>query len=272
MSLVEEDGRTEYDAAQEAGVRIATLAQEIHTVAPGGIPFLVVPTDCHAQSLEAYLPQPQRLQAAPTFLDVASFIAYVERFKVDDTLIFADRQSATLKAELDYHGPAAPTFRDHTALLTLKLSEEWQAWKGADRRWFGQVELAELLEDRAVDIVEPDSATILEAVSKLKLAKAVNFEKAIDLTNGGVNLVYSENVSEKGQMKLPTEFRLALRPYEHCDPVAVRVRLRYRLDEGKVKFQYRLDRPDLLIEAAFRAVVEQVSAGTGLLTLHGAAK
>lgn len=269
MSLTEVTERTEADAALEAGERLAALAQKPQNV--GGVPFLIVPAGMAPVSLEAYLPAPARLKAAVTFPDLKSFIAYVNRFKTEHSVLFAEQGGSKIQAILDYHAPEAAAWCGHTATLSLKQGDEWKEWIGKNRRSFGQTELAEFLEERELDIREPDSASILEVVKAFKVSKDVVFEKAINLDNGSVKLNYSDQTRERGSVSLPLVWTLGLRPFEHCELVPIQAKLRYRLEDGKVTFAYRLQRAEDVAEAAFRQVVSACAEGTGLLTLYGSA-
>lgn len=274
MSLkdAELESRTECDAALEAGQRIAALAQPVQRVGETGTPFLVVPQGFGLHDLSAWLPKPLRTKAAPVFPDQGSFAAYVNRFKTADSVLFADQDGAKVLAILDYHGPAEAAHGEHTATLVLKLSEEWQAWTQRNRRQLGQAELADFLEERALDIREPSGGRIVDVVRNLRLKKNVVFEKVLSEENGSVDFRYVEDVKETGSLRIPLEWTLALRPYDHCEPVAVPVKVRYRLEDGKVRFEYRLTRPDLITETAFRQVVEKAREATALPTYYGKPK
>ena len=267
--------RTEADAALEAGKRIGTLETrcDVFYVDPKGPPVALIPQLRTLADLSPYLPKPMRIQQAVTFPDQRSFAEYVNRFRDDRSLIFAKFDKGEFQAILDYHQAGDPSTGaenlDHTATLRLQQSEEWKAWHAKNRTGFGQSELAEFLEERRADIREPDAATILDAVRDLKLKNDVVYEKAVNDVSGSVTLNYVENVTERGSVTLPTVWRILLRPYRHCDPVLAEVRLRYRLREGKVTFEYRITRPDLILEAAFNTVAEKIAAETELLVLHG---
>lgn len=271
---------TETAAALEAGKQLATLGQEIRRLDEGA-PF-VLGRDGQPVSLEAFLERPLRIQQRVSFLDVASFVDYVQRYKPDEevhdkransesAVLFADADAGTVTAYLDYHGPL-PAHLEHTATLVLRRSEEWQAWTSRNGQQMGQDALAEFLEERVLDIREPESASVLEAVRNLKLSRNSRYERTTDLTNGNVQLHYVDETQNPGKYTLPSELTLALRVWEHGEYYEARAQLRYRLREDKLWFQYKLQRPDLIQRDAFRQILETVEAGTGIRPLIGSVR
>lgn len=272
MSLIDEDGedRTGVDAAISAGVRIATAEQQPRLLAEGGAPF-VLSADGQPVSLEAFLPQPLHVAGNFETTAVPSFIAYVQRFVTAGTLLTASLDGTpTVIAALDYHEKAGePRPGKHSAQLALKQSPEWIAWTAVDGRGMLQQALAVFLEEQSVVVKEPAAAAVLEAVLNLDLHKGAQFKSARNLDNGTVQFAYVEEISGAGQMTLPTRLTITLRPFKRAEPVEVQVRLRYKLTDDKIVFTLKLDRPDLIIEAAFEAVLKQIQEATSLPVLWG---
>lgn len=186
------------DAATSAAVAADLVARHIkpelvEVVAPDGsvrAPLLVLPSGLKAHAvkdyLAAYRTAPERREGTARLVELASFIDHVNRFKDDDSALFAwpDDTGPTLTAVLDYHrrnlnalttrrlsaeGEAgsvldvertdgAPRFGRHRALYPFPLSEEWRAWAEKDGEPMGQAEFATWLEDRIVDVTDPGAA------------------------------------------------------------------------------------------------------------------
>lgn len=257
--------QTEYEAAFAAG------AASCHVFEKGGsAPLVVVPAGYELQNLETYLPAPKQIRQTVNLNDVRSFIGYVNRFK-DNSAVFVDMEKLKAVAVLDYHEPNYPAWGSHKATLTLKHSAEWQAWKNKDRQTFGQVQFAEFLEDNQIDIVEPDGATVLEAAMHLEAKKTVKFTSGTNLANGAAQLVYEEAIEGKGRgnIVIPTRFKLGIAIFEGGLPVQIDARLRYRIIDDKLTFTYILERPADLLRTAFNIVVQQIADETGIIPLAG---
>lgn len=111
-------------------------------------------------------PQPKRRAGTAKVTDLASFIALANRFKADNSAIFADANLAapSLTAVIDYH-PAGGDNKDarfchHAVHYPFPLSKEWLAWTGADGKVMTQSDFAAFIEDRIADVVAPDPSLI----------------------------------------------------------------------------------------------------------------
>lgn len=270
----EECIRTEYDAAYDQGRTAGLMAAGARAVREGGVPFVVLPEGHKIESLEKFLDRPLTRKATATFPDLGSFLAYLEQFWTETTLLTADPQGNRVTAILDYHAGGAAGLAGHcghTATLALRHSPEWTAWTALNGRNISQLQFAEHLEEHIGEVVEPDGAVLLEVAKHLEAKRTVSFSSGRDLTNGAVQFHYDEAVEGrgKGTVTIPTEFVLGLAPYEHGEPRRVDARLRWRLNEDKLSFQIRLTRPDLVLQAAFDEILQAIQEQAGLRPLLG---
>lgn len=276
------DAVTEFAAAHAAGRELGEANRAILWVGANDdtTPFMVLQDPDGGQkveNLERFLKPPSDWYArrgAGQFADVASFCAYVQRFRTPEVLLTADPHGHCLAAQLDYHQAGEKGIAGlvlHTAKLTLRGDPAWKAWNDIDGRSIGQVGFAEFLEDHLREIAEPDGAAVLEAASNLQAKKNVEFESGINLTNGAVQLRFLETVESKGKgmLTVPDHFVLSLPVYEFGDPVRLDVRLRWRIQEQKLSFVVKLDRPDLAQKEAFAAVMAAVEGQLGFKPLLG---
>lgn len=264
---------------------IETLARLAREGAPlfearnGGLEFAIVPDGSHIASLKEYqYPhglRPDRIIAAPKFQDATSFISYVNTFKDHRTRILADATTLTFRAQIDYHGHGAdmqPEFLSHQATLPLKLSEEWKLWIGLNDRLVPQAEFAEFLEDNRADIIEPNSATMLEIAQDLQAHSEVNFASKINRRSGAAVLSYEETINTKmstGSVTVPETFTINIPVFFGESPIEITARLRFRIGEGKLKFQYKLYRPVEVISKAFDAARGWIAGATEMEVLLG---
>ena len=149
-------------------------------------------------------------------------------------------------------------------MLQLTTTVPWQRWTAVDGKAISQVELAELVEDRIVDIAEPAGADLLELAQSLQATKSVEFRSDQRLANGAVNLKFVENIEASagrdGSMVIPTKITLVVAPFQGADPVPVQVRFRYRLVAGKLSFVLIIDQRDEVIRRALDAEASRVEA------------
>ena len=211
-----------------------------------------------------------------TAFDAESFAAYVNRFKLgggkdegECTTIFSDPNKYKLKAVIDYHVDQQPDRCAHTVQFDVPVSEQWRRWSAIDGRPLGQGEFAEFIEENALDIVDPPSATFLDLVTNLQSKKKVTFESGVRLQDGANQLVYAEEIETKGRgtMVVPSEFHIGVPIFHNAEAYKVRALLRYRISEGAVVFIVKLHRKLFLEQTAFEDVTGEILEKTGLPVL-----
>lgn len=210
--------------------------------------------------------RPTRKAGTATLADATSFIEYVKKHELaTETEIFADLEKASVAAVINSHASDEAGWGDHRATLVLAYTPAWQAWTKSDRKMLGQVEFAEHIEDRVVDIVRPSGAEMLELAQTFQAKTKVSFESSKRLASGEQQLQYVEestaSAGRKGDITIPDTFDLGLAPYVGGAPFKVTARLRYRMTEGTLRLGYFLDRPEDVLRAAFEAVVESIAQG-----------
>ena len=134
-----------------------------------------------------------------------------------------------------------------------------------------QVAFAEFIEANFPDIhsadgAGPSGADLLEVATNFKATGKVNFASGTRLQNGTVNFTYQEEINgsagPKGDIKVPETFFIAVAVFEGGSPYKVEAKLRYRLKDGKLALWFELIRDHKVLEAAFKDVWDQISAGT----------
>jgi uncharacterized protein YfdQ (DUF2303 family) len=260
--------------AREAGV--AQTNEKVHyLLAPEGSTLISLKDQQYPHGIP-----PERVIANLNMQDAASFCSYVNSFKDDRTRLFADTTLSALGflAIIDYHPAAASTdagaaqFLSHRAKFALRHSEEWKLWSGLDGKLVPQDQFAEFLEDNRSDIVTPDSATMLEVAKDLQANSSVNFASKINSQNGSATLRFDEQIDTKvtsGQIIMPESFTISVPVFFGEAPIEITARLRFRISEGKLKFQYKLYRPVEVISRAFDVARAAIASATTLEVLLG---
>lgn len=266
-------------ATTEAGA-IAALADRAATpVALNDILLGVqVPDgdDFRVLDLERFRDEPDCKRGCFVVTDPDSLVAYAKRHRTPQTQLWGDRAAGRLVAIFDDH-PAGDNVRAgwgrHRAELHLARSVEWVAWTGRSGRAMTQVDFAELVEERAQDIVEPTGAEMLEIAQSLHATKSAAFRSDTRLSNGETRLVYEETLDaragQRGDLVVPTRFALALRVWEGTQPYRVEARFRYRLNDGRLSIAFILDRLDDVVREAFGELAADVARDVGAPLFHG---
>lgn len=190
-----------------------------------------------------------------------AFLAYFTTYALMRSAIFADPRTGALTGIIDYHAdPDDPAWGDHRVTFKPVPSPEWTAW-AKNQHAMGQFEFCEFIEDRLADIVEPDGASMLEAVANLKAQRKVEFASKVDNHSGSVVFSFSSETKGKGQVQLPEAFKIGVPPFEGSDRFEIEARLRYRIsDEGGLTIWYSLVRPDDAVREVVNEMIERVRA------------
>lgn len=234
--------------------------------------FTVVPKDYRIEDLERFLPRPLRIKEAVTLHDTNSFIAYVNNFKLPVSRIFFDTVEEEFVAVLDYHEAETAGWCGHTAVFKPRRSVEFETWMGSNRKQFTQVDFARFLEENLPDVVEPNSAELLQVALTFEAKKSVEFASGVRLANGQIQFAYDEIVrgtAQKGTIEIPESFVLGIPIHVNGPAYRISVRLRWRLQEGKLVFWYEVVRPHRYIEDALKEIRERVGVETTMGILAG---
>lgn len=240
------------------------------TVAEGGVPFAIVPEGVALTDVEKLLPAPTRTRATVQVFDVESFANYLSTHGEGRTEVFASVSKATITGVLDANKPDAPSWEDHKAVLAMQLSDDWKAWAAIDGKPLSQTAFAEFLEDHAVNVQVPEAARVIEIVTAFENTRTANFKSVVNIHSGLTQFKYSETEGEgqrQGEMSVPRELTLGIKPFKGVDSWAVGAKLRYRVNDGKLTFTVLLDRPQEVLEAAFRKVVIKVEEKTNEIAI-----
>ena len=225
--------------------------------------FAVVPKEYGIKSLEESV----------LLYDTDSFIGYVNGFKLPGlSRIFFNSEQEQFVAVLDYHETETPGWCDHTATFRPRRSVEFETWMGANRKQMTQVDFARFLEENMPDVVEPNSAELLQVALTFEAKKTVDFSSGVRLNNGQIQFQFDEVVrgaSQKGTIEIPEQFVLGIPIHMNGPAYRIPVRLRWRLQEAKLIFWYEIVRPHRFIEDALKEIRERVSKETAVPLLAG---
>lgn len=280
--------------------------------ADGSPRVLVLPRGMEARSIKAlvdeYRDRPERRVGTATLGDLESFIAWVNRFKDNNSAVFVDRspEKPSITAIIDYHeagteADADPRFCKHRGVYRFPLSEPWKAWAAIDGKALSHADFAAWLEDRIGDVIAPPAhlagedslseadlkliellktlggqfvgpSRLLDLSRGLKLTEEARFTSVQNLTSGEVELAYqNEHREEAGApLKVPSIFLLGIPVFDRGPIYRIPVRLRYRLAGSKLTWFVVRHRPQLSFDDALNEDVEEVRSQCDLPVFSGA--
>lgn len=267
------------DQTTEAGT-IAELAVKAkgspEVITAAGRTYVITPHDVavkditNQNDLDALVPT--RIRQGVTLQTVDSLVDYVDRFKTDDTILFANINTSSISALIDYHAPDHSAHVDHKATMSLPFSEEWQTWKAIDGKLMDQLAFARFIEENAVDVVAPTGADLLEVCRDLQAVRKVDFRKAVRTNTDNENFEYSDETTAKsGGVEVPSKFELRLPVYFGGETVALGAFLRWKLEEGSLKLGVALHRAEHVRQAVFKQIVTEAGARTERPVVFGTA-
>ncbi|MFJ2183411.1 DUF2303 family protein [Streptomyces anulatus] len=266
-----------YDAAMpsdlngtQAVVDVAMRAAQPHQLDPGFIYTIVTPGG-GVQKVDLTGPEhtgiPARKSGTTLVRDVDSFLAYFDKHSDESTEVYADVESRTITAVLDAHTANNARWSGHRLELRLRATSAWRAWTSMDGQLVPQGQFAEFIEDNLVDLVEPDSATMLELAESFEATTSAEFQSSQRLDSGQRRFSFVEDVQakagHKGEITIPATLTLALRPFEGCEAYRVIARFRYRLDrqKGELRLGFKIERPEDILTSAFEDIRALVDDG-----------
>lgn len=222
---------------------------------------LVLPEGKSIHSLkefvDEYLEAPERKQGTAAFTQLDSLIAYINRHKSEQSVVFVDDRDPkkpAIRAHFDPHGAQqAPAGRyGFGAAYHFPLSAEWVTWTTC--REMNQEQFANFLEERIFDVLDPANvgekakamavdlgltiaspSRLLELSRNLAVAVDARVSQNVNLGTGEGHIVFAEEHKDQqgAPLKVPGAFAIGIPVFRLGAPYQVFVRLRYRLGEGR---------------------------------------
>jgi uncharacterized protein YfdQ (DUF2303 family) len=279
----DESNKTEAEA-------VAELTQKPFVEEIKGVPHLLHPDGDGGWTYDALpelLPAPLRKTGSITIHEVDSFVDFAKKQgKEKHTNIYLDvdyvKQNIVATAVFNDNSEVEVAgWKDHKAVFTPRLGEEWKRWNVQHKQAMDQEKFANFLQDNVGDINNsgneklPSGSDVLTFVSNLQETRTVKYGSAVNLQNGMVQLNFVEDGDDatKGNLEVFKEFGLALRPFFGGEAYEVKALLRYRIERnsGHILFWFELQRPDRVLEDACKALIEKVKTETKFPVIFGTA-
>jgi uncharacterized protein YfdQ (DUF2303 family) len=217
---------------------------------------------------DEYRDRPRRKTGTTTVDDIDSLLAYIGKHGDPDTTeVYACTQNLQFVAVLDAHGKAGEQadWCGHRVALSAEFHPRFATWKGMDRRWMTQEDMAGFIETNMSAVVEPDAATLLEIVSSFQAVTNVAFKAGIQTQSGQRVLSYVESTSAsagaKGEIQVPAQLTLGLPVFRASRKRdVVEARFQFRVRQGDLSMRYVLVDLDDVIQAGFAEFTTSVQS------------
>jgi len=247
----------------------------------GKIPTVSKPDGWSVELHPELLPAPLRKVAKVRLDDAESFIWYLKEhgsLASCRTYLAANYSvgSVDFTGVINDNTQTEANWRDHRAIFSPAKSEEWNRWIGSNGKKFSQVEFATFLEENLQDIAQvtdmPTGADIMAMAIEFEATADKKFKSGVRLQSGGVNLEYidQEDSATREKMKIFERFSIGIPPFFNGDPYRIDARLKYSIRDAQLKIWYELVRPDKVLEAAAKDLVQKIKDESGFPLLAGA--
>ena len=194
------------------------------------------------EDVEASLPAPLRIKRRITHSSFESFLKYLKEWEEEDIRVFIGEDCVV--ALIDSQIPGEPKWEEHKSFFPLAPTHAYKTWSAAvtpdGSKSIDQGTLALLFDRRAQDILMPNASTMMEIATTLEANPKVSWKSAVRLNNGDRQFIFEQTTDAragtKGDIIIPETFKISIPLYEGCGGVVLDVKLRYRLDGGKILF------------------------------------
>lgn len=235
------------------------------------IPSVVIPEGFTVSSLEKLQLSPSRIRQITNLISPGSLIAYINRFRNERSVVFADKTKTRIVAVLDFHQDADyANWCEHKAIYDCPFSDDWKAWSANDGEKMDQIRFAEFLENNIKNVAPvsdnysgPSGTELLEMVLAFQETRKVEFKSVKRLSDGTCQFQYNDDKTGGGNTKIPEKISLAISPFHNGTPYQVDARIRYRLKDGQLVLWYELIEPKAVVEHAFQEIVTDMENQLG---------
>ncbi|MBY0423055.1 MAG: YfdQ family protein [Parvularculaceae bacterium] len=245
--------------------------------APGGRSFVALPRGFELKDVSDPALLAPHPAASLVFDERQALVDYVNRFRDDRSVVFADVDAAAITAEIDYHDPCGSAAlnstgaRRHKATLKLRESEEFRRWDAFEGALHAQAEFADFLEENASDIGEPDPATMIELAREFSATVGAKFDGKVDLSSGDRRFRYETETRVAETIRVPRGFVVQIPIWAGEDAEPLQAAFRYRVSAGGLSLGFEWRRVGYRRLARFRLIAFAVAEATGAPVFMGRA-
>lgn len=237
---------------------------------------------------------PDRRKGTAVHHTLGSFLAHVDRFKDEGTVIWFNHEAADsdgeavtrLVAIFNYHHPTAcgaPRWGDHTATYDVRASPAWDEWNGGQSMDLGADSLAEFLEAHDYQLAQgtlpsgttaPPPAFLLTMADKLEVHSSNQVRKERDQKTGRTILSFTEEKGATlGDVAPPSAFLISIPVFtDSKEPVTMEVRMRVTVQDKKAMFKLWIHDAARIFEKEMGKLRDEVVLASGVPVFSGIAE
>jgi uncharacterized protein YfdQ (DUF2303 family) len=267
------------EAGQIAKLALACAQVPAVITTPSGATFIAAPIDVQLKDVTPpntiKTVKPDVIRQSVVLQTAESLIDYVGRFKTSNTVLFADIDSDTIVAAIDYHGQTDADHVAHKAVLKLPRSLEWQLWDEIDGALQSQLDFARFIEENRGHFVRPDPANLLELVNGIHAIETVDFRAKVRTNSENVDFDIKASTEAFGavngeKLTLPTLFTINIPIYFGEEARDLEARLRWKKSQSEgLTLGIMLLRKEQERQAEFKAVVDRITTAVQLTSIYG---
>lgn len=253
--------------------------------------------------------KPLRRRGKVEIQTLESMMEYLAKYSATNSTLYADMNGPRLTCILNDNpsGPDDDQtgWGDHRAEYDFPLSDEWRAWMDAAQvGHLAQIDFANFIEDRILEVMEPPAflkgpepdqisepdarlraavatlggrvatpAQLLELSKGLQVNEGVTVKGFNNLDTGERQIQFdTEHATSdaKGKpVRVPNMFIIAIPVFEGGDLFRVPVRLRYRLNQGRIFWHIFPIGADKVFKTAFTEGCKEVAEDCDLPLFYG---
>lgn len=220
---------------------------------------------------------PDRREGVANHQALKSFIDHANRFKAENSTVWANLQERRIVSVLDYHDTGAASkakWGRHRGVYPCPLSEAWQAWGGKEGLELSQDDFAELLDSRDRELAEgtfedgkksPPPSFLVSLANNLETFSSSKAKKERDAQTGRLMLSYAaESGVAPGSVTPPPAFLITIPVFEDDDARILEVRLRVTVEDGEPTFHVRIHAAGDVLRKTFTEICGFVAQETTL--------
>lgn len=225
--------------------------------------------------LEQYQSRPRRKHGSVVVFDAASFNQVIkDNSDAGNIAIYFDRNpnKPSVAAILNGNGISGPGWGDFRVAIEFRPTPQWEKWKARDGKMLSQIDFAEFIEENLEDISDPPGAAMLEIASQLQVIRTVNFKSKVTLSSGAFIFQHDQDDNAKvsaGQIDVPQTFTLGVAPIFGLASYAVPARFRYRIEDGKLRLGFKLQRIETMMAQIIEDVIAKIERGANVSVMDG---
>lgn len=269
---------------QEAEVPVAFVADGPGKVKPVSLLPLISEAHARLESLRTDgMPGPDHRKGTASHQTLESFVAHVNRFRDDDSAVWAHRngQQTQLVAIFDYHAHGAtgtPRWGRHRAVYPCPLSDAWKQWGGGSKLLLDQEDLAEFLEAHDYELANgtlpsgttaPQPAFLLTMANRLETYSTATAKRERDPNTGRTKISYNEEKGVAGDVVPPPAFLISIPVFVDSEPRAMEVRLSVKVESGAATFTLWIHNAEKHYREAMETIRTTVTGKTALPVFDG---